>query len=168
MAKGVAITCSLAAVLFSMISGCGDTAGMIESPRDQTFYKSYQNPASASFAADQKMDELKIIQTNDDYPIRIALFDNGTFYYQVDRLGDGNGEWYFQDGAVHLVASRPVFNMEFVLSGSSADPDGVILKFVDRHGLNSKLVNFRDPAVIEREEGFVPALRPFEGNQKGL
>lgn len=141
---------------------------MVASKRDPEFYSQFVNPSDQAALASSKLEELRLIQTGDDYAMRFALFSNGTFYYQVDRLGDGTGDWLYEDGALKLIADRPMFNMTFYVSAANDTSDETTVRFLDRRGYNSYSIQLRDPAQIRAQDGTLPNLRAFSASSKGI
>jgi len=73
---------------------------------------------------------------NRDYPIEIALFENGDFYYDLPNLGDGKGKWKFIKGRIELKAKRSLFDMEISLHAIEENAKDIGLEFFDRFGRN--------------------------------
>ncbi|SMF08231.1 hypothetical protein [Pseudobacteriovorax antillogorgiicola] len=72
---------------------------------------------------------------NPAYPITIQLYDNQTFRYELDVLGEGKGEWAFEDGYLRLYAERDLFVMNMFLHQADGLTEPV-LEFRDRFGPN--------------------------------
>lgn len=153
------------AAFMLVLVGCAqEKSTMLAHKRDRGFYADVVNPATEFPQAEQKLDSLKILETGDAYPIRLALFDNGRFYYQVDKLGNGHGDWLFQEGALVLKAHRMVFDVEFWVSAAGLSGDEKLVRFMDRHGMNSHAVVLRDPS----KQKAPPALRTFVPSEKDI
>jgi hypothetical protein len=156
-----------------MISGlflqaCSQGDKLTAHPRGDAFYNQFVNSSADWPQAENKVDELKLLQTGEQYPIRIALFDNGRFYYQIDKLGTGDGQWAYGEGAIHATANRPIFDMELTVSAAAADGDETLVRFFDRHGFNSYKLQFRDPQAL-KEQGKQPEqLRKFKRSEKNI
>lgn len=73
---------------------------------------------------------------NRDYPIEIALFDNGDFYYDLPNLGDGKGKWKYENGGIKLEAQRDLFDMEISVHALKENASEIGLEFFDRFGRN--------------------------------
>lgn len=71
---------------------------------------------------------------NNDYPIELALYQDGKFYYNLPTLGDGTGSWTLDGGKLKLFSSRSLFDMHIDIFASDQSASAVILKFRDRHG----------------------------------
>ncbi len=158
-------------VCFSLAAfsvACSSDSGLVAYKRDPEFYSQLVNPPDQAAQAASNLEGLRLIQTGDDYAMRFALFSNGTFYYQIDRLGDGTGDWLYEDGALKLIADRPMFNMTFHVSATDETSDATTVRFLDRHGFNSYSIQLRDPSQIRAQDGVLPSLRPFVASSKGI
>lgn len=71
---------------------------------------------------------------NHEYPIQIALYQDGKFYYDLPNLGDGNGTWKQDGGKLILKAKRTLFDMYIEVHGSDVDGKNLSLQFSDRFG----------------------------------
>lgn len=144
-----------------------------EYKREASFFTPMINDSGSYALASEKLAHLKLLSTGDAYPIRLALFDNGLFYYQVDKLGDGEGRWEYKDGALSLVAPRRIFDMELVITAAGSEGNATLVEFFDRYGFKSLATQFRDPtgntssgASSQNEKP--PALKPFSSSDKGI
>lgn len=153
--------------IVSGLIGCSDTA-MVSNKRDEQFYKSKTNSAKDFSQAEQKITELKLLETADEYPMRIALFDNNKFYYQVDRLGNGTGTWKYNDGGLELRAPRKYFVMEFYLSAAKPVGEDMIFRFLDRFGINTLETWVRDPELVKKNKAKIEELRKFSTSSKDI
>lgn len=164
-----AVAGALVSLFFAFGVGCSTSDyKMVEVQKDQQFFSQFQNTSQEMSVAAQNIEKIKILQTNDDYPIRLAIFDNGQFYYQVDELGTGYGEWVYHEGGLRLTAKRKIFDMNFFLSAANEQGDAVVVKFFDRYGMNSYNLDFRNPKKME-EEGVRPEkLREFKSSIKDI
>lgn len=84
-------------------------------------------PASPNLSVD-------ITISNDDYPIELALYSDGKFYYMLENLGDGNGTWTFKNGKVRLYAERRLFDMHILIKALEEEAAKVGIEFADRFG----------------------------------
>lgn len=145
---------------------------MVASSRPAEFFRKFVNPSDDFLVADSKLSELKLMEVGDEYPMRFVLFQDGRFYYQIDKLGDGTGRWQLEAGGLQLTAVRPIFDMRLYLSAANEVGDETVLRFNDRHGFNSVTINFRDPKAVLDSVGIVPArrpeLRPFTAHPAGI
>ena len=141
--------------------------------RDESFFGPFINNSSNYIKASEELAGLKLLATGEEFPIRVVLFDNGIFYYQVDKLGDGEGNWEYKNGALSLTAPRKFFDIEFLISAASVDGNNTKIEFFDRFGYNSLSIQFRDPITAagvranSENENLLP-LRTFVGSNKGL
>lgn len=79
---------------------------------------------------------------NNSYPIEIALYNDGRFYYDLPNLGDGKGTWKLKDGVIELKAKRTIFDMYIEVKGTDLDANSLTIQFTDRFGPNTlKMVN---------------------------
>lgn len=133
---------------------------MVVHTRDQEFYNRFVNPASSAHAVERQLSSQKMIETGKDYPMRYVLYDNNTFYYQIDRLGNGVGTWKYINGALQLKAARPLFDINLYMSAAKAQGDELLFRFIDRFGFNNVPAEFRDPASAQGPlEKFVPSAK---------
>lgn len=79
---------------------------------------------------------------NNDYPIEIALFNDGRFYYDLPNLGDGKGTWKLKDGVIELKAKRTLFDMYIEVKATDVEAKSLTIQFTDRFGPNTlKMMN---------------------------
>ena len=71
---------------------------------------------------------------NESYPIELVLFDDQTFYYYLENLGDGEGTWSFDEGHIKLYAERKLFAMKIGLHAISEFDNRIAIDFIDRFG----------------------------------
>ncbi len=72
--------------------------------------------------------------SNDDYPIELALYSDGNFYYNLENLGDGHGTWTFKNGKVRLFSERRLFDMHIMIKALEEGALSVGIEFADRFG----------------------------------
>ena len=72
--------------------------------------------------------------SNPSYPIELALFADGKFYYYLENLGDGFGTWEHKQGMVIMNAERDLFVMKFNIRSIEEEGQRVVLEFQDRFG----------------------------------
>lgn len=135
-------TILLLAVLSLTFFGCSEKFSEVLVPREAEFFQNFVNPSNLASQMPGKIPEMNLLETGKDYPMRFVLFDNSTFYYQVDKLGDGYGQWKYQDGALDLLASRPLFDMSLSLTATEAIGDAMVVRFLDRRGFQSVKIQF--------------------------
>lgn len=129
-----------------LLLACGPKKSMIANPREPAFYDKLVNSADTSAAVHTKLASVKLLQTGKEFPMRFVLFDNKTFYYQVDRLGNGNGTWSYHDGGIEMIANRPLFDLSLYLSAANGAGDALVFRFLDRFGFNTVSAALREPA----------------------
>lgn len=129
-----------------LLAACGPKKSMIANPREPAFYDTLVNPTDTSPAVQTKLASVKLLQTGKEFPMRFVLFDNKTFYYQVDRLGNGNGTWTYHDGGIEMVANRPFFDLSLYLSAANSEGNALVFRFLDRFGFNTVSAALREPA----------------------
>lgn len=71
---------------------------------------------------------------NEKYPIEIALYKDGQFYYDLPNLGSGKGNWIYKGGIIELKASRQIFDMYIEVYGTSPTIQEAAILFNDRFG----------------------------------
>lgn len=98
---------------------------------DQTAYQKYVNQKSMPTEPDLAVDKSII---NNDYPIELALYQDGKFYYNLPNLGDGTGSWTIDGGKIKLFSSRTLFDMYIDIFAADQSASNLIVKFRDRHG----------------------------------
>ena len=158
---------SVGTLSFSFLTACSDNS-LVDHKRDEAFYQSMSNSSTDLPQAETKMADLKVLESNEVYPMRIALFDNNEFYYQIDRLGNGKGTWKFNAGALELFAKRPIFDMNFVVSAAQPEGDALVIRFIDRFGLNRVDTRLRDPKTLN-QMGIKPEqLREFTKSNNSI
>lgn len=153
-------------------TGCAP-AHDVEFKRDANFFNGFVNGSAGYATASSQVENLKLLATGEEYPMRVALFDNNKFYYQIDKLGDGEGTWEFKDGALYLTASRKIFDMNLVVTAANANGNETLINFFDRYGYNSISIQYREPASSLNAEAntqiqSLPPLRSFSYSNKGI
>lgn len=79
---------------------------------------------------------------NRDYPIEVALYNDGKWYYDLPNLDTGSGTWKMEGGVIKLFASRTLFDMYIDIVATEEGAKSLVLKFRDRFG----------PRVLETEK----------------
>ena len=100
-------------------------------PKEQKFFSFAIN--SGKIPKNIERNEMARL-VNYTYPIELALYDDHTFYYYLENLGDGRGTWSHQDGFIELYAERKLFAMKIGLHSISDDDNRLVIDFVDRFG----------------------------------
>lgn len=150
-------------LLLPFVVACSDKAQMVSFSREPEYYEDLTNSAAEAPKADQNVENLKMIQTGTDYPMRYILFDNNTFYYQIDRLGNGYGTWKHENGGLELTATRPIFDLKMYVSATKKEGDELVVKFIDRFGFNSIKASPRVPTGAATKP-----LDKFTESDKGI
>ncbi len=105
-------------------------------------FASYLNSGTAP--EKPNLNEARVI-FNNDYPIEIALFEDGSWYYNLDNLGDGRGSWTYQHGHIKLHAERALFDMNIVLRAVKKGATKVAIEFADRFGPKELIMERSNP-----------------------
>jgi hypothetical protein len=134
------------ALFLILVSACSQGGKSVEHKRDFAFFQPMINPASEYGQADQKMQELTLVTSDQKYNMRYALFDNGKFYYEVSNLGTGNGTWSYKDGYINLFSSRTFFDLDIDIFAAEAEGDALAMSFLDRYGGNVVTATTRMPS----------------------
>ena len=132
----------IASVLLAFI-GCGKQGTSkifpLKDSEVQKFVNDKAMPADPNLTIDKSF-------VNNSYPIQIALYKNGQFYYDLPNLGDGTGTWEKNGGKIELRAKRTLFNMYIEVHGSDETNSSVTIQFSDRFGPNTlKMMNVNIP-----------------------
>jgi hypothetical protein len=81
---------------------------------------------------------------NRDYPIEIALYNDGKWYSDLPNLDTGTGTWEYKEGKIELHAERDLFDMKIDIVATEEGGEKMAVKFSDRFGpkvLNVEKVN---------------------------
>lgn len=135
--KSVIIKMTLGTLLALSFISCGDGPG-----GDKEAVSFFTVPAAAYTPfVNQKGLPKDVDLTSDitflnrDYPIEIALYKNGEFFYDLPNLGTGRGTYKYEDGKIHLFAKRTLFNMNIEVIASNEEASEFVLRFRDRFGV---------------------------------
>ncbi len=71
------------------------------------------------------------ILINKEYPIEVQLRKDGTFWYKLNKLGEGEGTWLYEEGHAKLYAERKLFVMKLDIRAAESGP---VIEFSDRFG----------------------------------
>ena len=82
---------------------------------------------------------------NNDYPIEIAIYKDGKFYYNLPTLDDGHGTWKEVNGKLELFARRKLFDMFIEIHPNDQEVKNVKIKFSDRFG--PKILNMNNSNI---------------------
>lgn len=129
-----------------VLTACGKPVVSEGNKRDFSFYNQFINSNDQYPNAAQNLSQLKLFTSEEKYSMRLAIFENGSFYYQVNNLGDGEGRWEYHDGILRLKAVRPIFDMDLDIMAEREEVDDTIVQFVDRFRFNSVPIHFRKPS----------------------
>lgn len=131
-------------LLISLIflTACGKQGTSKIYPLNDKAVSKYVNQKSMPSDPNLTLDK-SIVNTS--YPIQIALYKDGKFYYDLPNLGDGTGTWEKTNGKILLKAKRSLFDMYIEIHGSDKEAQNVSIQFSDRFGPNTlkmKNLNF--------------------------
>jgi hypothetical protein len=122
-----------------LISGCGKQGKSKLFRVEENALNKYVNQKQMPQHPNLTLDKAII---NNSYPIEIALYKDGRFYYNLANLGDGQGQWKHANGKIELKAKRTLFNMYIEVHGSDEHAQELSIQFSDRFGPNTlKMVN---------------------------
>lgn len=144
-----------------------DRVNLVEQPREREFYEPFINTQRNPSAAKAEMASLKLLKINGLYDGRFALYDNGQFYYDINHLGDGTGNWTFENGALKLKAGRMFFDLIFTVSGASQEGTNTVVRFIDRNGAQRMDIQYQNMSTCIQENTDCK-LENFEPSVKGL
>lgn len=150
------------------LQACSAPSRIVEHPKEASFFAAHQNPAADFEKASQQINEIKLLQSDDYYSIRVALYDHGRFYYEVDRLGSGSGDWVYEQGALKLVAERKVFDLILFITAAQAQGEDLRIKFIDRFGFNDLPLQVRNPSGAAPAANHPQSLRVFQESRPDL
>lgn len=85
--------------------------------------------------------------SNRDYPIDIAIFNDGRFYYDLPNLDDGYGTWEFVDGKIKLHAQRDLFDINIDVVALKEAAEVIAIDFRDR--FSRKVLEVEKINIIE-------------------
>jgi hypothetical protein len=128
-------TLILFCILFSLILiSCGGSG----SSGDLVFYE-VSNDSYSQLINQNAMPAFPNLKTdktirNNNYPIEIALYADGKFYYNLPTLGDGNGTWTQEAGYIKLYSERTLFDMYIEIKALDKDANEFGITFIDRFG----------------------------------
>lgn len=111
--------------------GCGKQGQSKIYPLKEKAVQKFVNTGSMPGDPNLTLDKSII---NHSYPIQIALYSDGNFYYDLPNLGDGKGTWKTSGGKIILKAKRTLFDMYIEVHGSDKEGQSVSIQFSDRFG----------------------------------
>ena len=71
---------------------------------------------------------------NRDYPIEIAIYNDGKWFYDLPNLDTGTGTWEYKNGKIELFAERDLFDMYIDVVATKEGGAEMAIKFADRFG----------------------------------
>jgi hypothetical protein len=114
--------------------GCGkqgsDNLHKIQSADFTKFVNQNKIPSDPNLSLDKSI-------VNNSYPIQIALYQDGRFYYDLPNLGDGRGTWKNSGGVIELHAKRTLFDMFIEIKANEKEAKTLSIQFTDRFGPNT-------------------------------
>lgn len=117
-------------ILASLVS-CGKKSKTKFYPITETNLSKYVNdkdlPANPNLTLDKSI-------VNNDYPIQLALYRNGKFYYDLPNLDEGNGTWTYSNGQIVLKSKHRLFDMRIDVRAVDDEANNLAVSFIDRHG----------------------------------
>ena len=136
-------------LVLTFLMGCGKSSS---DEKSELQFFTVEQAALESFVNEKEMPDVPDLTAdktimNRDYPIEVALYKNGKWYYDLPNLGKGSGTYEFKNGKYNLYAKRSLFDMYIEILATDAKAEKVILKFSDRRGpriLKTEKVNFPD------------------------
>jgi hypothetical protein len=151
-----------------VLMGCSGDYKMATYEREKNFFALFENAGQEESQAAKNLENIKLLHTDEQFPIRLALYDNGRFYYQVDELGNGYGDWTYENGGLKLTTRRKIFDMNFYVVAKAQQGTDLVIKFFDRHGFNQYDLTFRDPRSADPTAPKPEKLREFKSSPKDI
>ncbi len=71
---------------------------------------------------------------NNAYPIQLALYKDGKFYYDLPTLNDGTGTWTYNNGQITLKSKHRLFDMRIDVRALDEAANNLAITFIDRFG----------------------------------
>lgn len=111
-------------------------------PKDKKFFSGFINNKNTP----TEINRTQVARlVNHAYPIELALFSDGKFYYYLENLGDGTGTWSFLDGQLKLYAERKLFAMNIGIHSISESDKDIAVDFTDRFGTQYLQMEYLGP-----------------------
>lgn len=114
-----------------VFTACGQKPKTKLYPIKASVLSTYVNEAAIPASPNLSIEKTIV---NNSYPIEIALYSDGRFYYDLPNLGDGRGTWTLSKGVIKLKAKRTLFDMEIDVLGTDAEANSLSIQFSDRFG----------------------------------
>lgn len=126
-------------LLFTLASCGGDKAPEVQVSQEVFASRINQKamPANINLNSDKTF-------LNRDYPIEVALYSDGRWFYDLPNLGTGKGTYTYKDGKIHLFSARDLFDINIDVIATDETGSGFVLSFRDRFGkvvLSTELMN---------------------------
>lgn len=125
-------------LLLFLVASCGQQGKSKLHTVTQEVVTKYVNEKAMPAAPNLTIDK-SIVNTS--YPIQIALYNDGRFYYDLPRLDDGYGTWKLSKGKIELRAKRDLFDMYIEIYGADENAGSMLIQFTDRFGPNTLRMN---------------------------
>ena len=91
------------------------------------FVNDKELPANPNLTLDKSI-------VNNDYPIQVALYRDGKFYYDLPNLDAGEGKWTFSNGQIVLKSRHRLFDMRIDVRAVDENANNLAVSFIDRLG----------------------------------
>ena len=102
-------------IILTCFSGCGNRSKgelrFIEKPRKN--FLPLINKSTRGGTPDHNADKMLY---NDEYPISLTIYENGSFYYDLPNLGEGKGKWTYEGGEIKLQANYHIKSLDFTIN----------------------------------------------------
>ena len=125
-----------------VLASCGgDSAPAVKASEE--VFSSHINAKALPTQVNLRQDKTFL---NRDYPIEVALYANGQWFYDLPNLGKGRGTYKYVDGKMKLFAERDLFDINIDLASSDEAGSSFTLSFRDRFGkvvLETELMNHK-------------------------
>ena len=133
-------------LLFALLLSCGkkEKGDLVLFEKTQEDYTKFINDKPKPRNPNLSLDKVIV---NDDYPVEIALYKDGRFYYHLENLGEGEGTYKYEDGDLKLYAEREILgvniDMSYTFTITKKDGSESVLSFRDRFGRQVKSVKLK-------------------------
>lgn len=117
---------------FVLITACGKEYEYENVEREESDYNRVINTKSMPKKPNLNKD---IYLVNEEYPMEVALYEDGKFYYNFATLGDGTGTWKFgKDLVIDTDGERELFNVTLHIFTTDEEGENYKVRFIDRFG----------------------------------
>lgn len=125
----------LALWMITILIGCGEKKQVLPFFKvDKKHFDKYINDKPLPNDPNLTVDKSII---NYEYPIEISLYKDNKWFYNLPRLGEGEGTYAMEDGKLILTAQRKLFIMRIEIRASDEQAKNVHITFRDRFGDNT-------------------------------